>query len=87
MKKEKLLITILILLVLIMLESDLFLIRALSPRNLDDVSPDIECSADLMKEADIYWVIPKYNGKKISDNKTWCNNIIKSGKEIGGGNR
>jgi len=81
--KNRVIIILLILLILIFLEMNLFLIRALAPNNLDDVSPGIPCSEELMHEADIYWIIPKFNGIKISDNQTWCKQILNSGKEIG----
>jgi len=77
------LLILLVVIILIILELNLFLIRALAPKNLDDVSPGIPCEKELMQEADIYWIIPKFSGKKISDNQTWCEEILKSGKEIG----
>jgi hypothetical protein len=53
-----------------------FFIRLLSPSQLDDVSPRIYCEEELMNDADIYYVIPKFEGSKISDNKNWCKNIL-----------
>jgi len=81
--KLKLLLVLLVLILLILAESNLFLIRALNPRELDDIHPDIECSEEYLKQADIIWVIPEFNGKKISDNETWCEEILELNKEIG----
>lgn len=82
-KKIKLLIVLLVLIVIIMIEANLFFIRALSPREIDDIHPDIPCTNEYMNEADILWVIPKFNGKSIADNKTWCNEIKAKGKILG----
>jgi predicted deacetylase len=61
----------------------LFLIRAFSPREIDDVSPEMECSKNLLHKSSTLWVIPKYNNKSISKNKEWCNEILNLNKTIG----
>ncbi len=82
-KRIKLLVFLVILIALIMIESNFLMIRAFNPKEIDDVHPDISCSKECMKEADILWVIPNFNNKKISDNQTWCESILKLNKEIG----
>lgn len=82
-KRLKILIALFVLILLIMLESNFFMIRAVNPSEIDDVHPSISCSKECMKKADILWVIPKFNNKKISDNKTWCQEILALDKDIG----
>ena len=68
---------------LILLESMILVIRATSQREIDDVSPELHCQERRMEDADIYWVIPKYNGKAISDDEDWCEEILARNKELG----
>lgn len=79
MKKRKLIYLIAFLVVLIVFI--LFLVRALGSRELDDVSPGIECSAELIEKSDVLWVVPKFEGKEISSE--WCSSILKLNKTIG----
>lgn len=60
----------------------LFIIRAFSEKHLDDVSPEIPCDKELLKKADILYVIPKFNNKSIAENKTWCNEILALNKTL-----
>lgn len=82
-KRVKWLIFLLILLAIVMIEANLFFIRALGPSELDDVHPDINCSEAYINEADILWIIPKYNGSSIADNKDWCKKIKSKNKILG----
>lgn len=66
-----------------MIEANLFFVRGLSPKELDDVHPDIPCTRQLIKQADVLWIIPKYNGNSIADNKTWCEEIKSKKKTLG----
>jgi len=76
MKKRVLLIIFLItILIIIALAIILLLIRAFSSKELDDVSPEIQCDKELLEKADILYVIPKYDNKSISENTGWCNQI------------
>ena len=83
MKKNKILIILGVILFLVIIESTLIITRAASDREIDDVSPGMHCQQKRMEDADIYWVIPKYEGIKISSNKTWCEKILLTGKELG----
>lgn len=69
--------------ILIFIVLFLFLIRAFSERELDDVSPEIICKEKLMQKSDILWVIPEFNNKSISENKEWCKEILSLNKTIG----
>lgn len=60
----------------------LFLIRAFSEKHLDDVSPGIPCELELLNKADVFYVIPKFENKSISDNKIWCSWISGMGKRL-----
>jgi len=82
-KRIKLLLVLLVLLLIIIAEANLLMIRAFNPSELDDIHPYISCSEEYLKQADIIWIIPKFNGIKISDNQTWCMEILKLDKEIG----
>lgn len=76
--KAKIVIVVLICLLLI-----LFFVRAISSREIDDVSPGIECSDELLQRSDVLWVIPDFKNKSISEDKEWCDKIKSSGKTIG----
>ena len=74
-------ITIVLIVFLIILM--LFLIRLKSPREIDDVNPEIPCSDKLIEKSDVLWVIPYFNEKPISENKEWCNYILSFNKTLG----
>lgn len=78
---KKILLMILVFFIVIFLL--IFLIRLINSRELDDVTPGIECQKDLMDKADTLWVIPNYNNFSISENKTWCSYILGLNKSIG----
>jgi len=83
MRKKIILIVASIIVFLVVLESMFLVIRASSDREIDDVSPELHCQEKRMEDADIYWVIPKYDGKKISDDEDWCEEILEMKKELG----
>ncbi len=58
-------------------------IRLYNPRELDDVSPKIECENELLEKSDILWIIPLYGNISIFENKTWCNRILSLNKTLG----
>lgn len=60
----------------------IFLIRLFSDKQLDDVSPGIPCTPDLFEKADVFYVIPIFNGSSIGDNTGWCSNISGMNKEL-----
>jgi len=72
-----------IILILFLLVFTLFLIRLASPREIDDVSPEIPCSEKYLEKSNILWVIPKFNNKSISENKKWCKYILSLNKTLG----
>ena len=61
----------------------LFFIRLLSHKELDDVTPGIQCDKELLDKADVLWVIPNYNNVSITENKKWCAYILSLNKTIG----
>lgn len=58
----------------------LFLIRLVLPSQIDDVSSGIFCEEELMERADVYFVIPKFEGVVINDE--WCEEILNRKKEL-----
>ena len=80
MAKKRVLIYILVLIALVPII--LFLIHLILPRQLDDISPEIPCSQELLEKADIFYVIPKFNNKSIAENKEWCKKIIAMNKTL-----
>lgn len=58
----------------------LFFVRLVLPSQLDDVSPGIPCSEELLNKVDAYYVIPKFEGVEIG--KVWCEEIAGRGKDI-----
>ena len=61
----------------------LFLIRAGSPREIDDISPNIKCEQKYIKKSNILWVIPLHNNTPISNNQSWCKEILSLNKTLG----
>ena len=61
----------------------LFLIRFLSPREIDDVTPGIQCDESLLSKSDVLWVIPAFDNKSIAENRSWCNYILSLNKTLG----
>jgi predicted deacetylase len=61
----------------------LLITRATSPREIDDISPEIPCEQELMEKSDILWVIPKFNNIPITENTEWCNKILSLNKTLG----
>ncbi len=84
-KSNKLIKTIFIIFLLIFLlfMLDLFLIRALGFREIDDINPEIPCSKELIEKSNVLWIIPKYNNISISENKKWCDYILNFNKTLG----
>lgn len=83
MEKKKVKISFVVLAALLFLIFTLFLIRAFSYSEVDDVSPEINCEKKILENSDILWVIPNFNNKPISENKEWCEYILKLNKTIG----
>ena len=61
----------------------LILVRALNPREIDDINPLIPCENEYVKKSDILWIIPLKNNIPISENKTWCKEILALNKTLG----
>lgn len=78
MKKIKITFTIIFSLLVL-----LFLIRLSTPREIDDINPQIPCEKEYVEKADVLWVVPLLNGIPISENKTWCEEILSLNKTIG----
>lgn len=59
----------------------LWFVRLVLPSQLDDVSPGIFCEEKLLNQADVYFVIPKFEGVEIE--REWCEEVLKMEKDIG----
>lgn len=70
---------IIIVLVLIIV---LFIIRLISPTEIDDISPEIFCPELEKYNPDKLWVIPLYKEKPISENKEFCEYLLSLNKSI-----
>ncbi len=58
-----------------------FFSRMILPTEIDDVSPSINCSQELLDKSDVLWVIPNFENKTIT--KEWCKEILSLNKELG----
>lgn len=56
--------------------------RIFSGRQLDDVSPGIQCDRELFEKAEVLYIIPKFNNSGISENPEWCNYILSLNKTL-----
>jgi len=72
-----------ILIIIISLLLILFLIRVLTSKEIDDVHPLRGCEEEYIEKADTLWIMPKYLGYEISENKTWCEKILSLNKTLG----
>jgi predicted deacetylase len=77
MKKAEIVVLVIIALLII-----LFIIRLISPKEIDDISPEIPCSELDTYSSEILYVIPYYNEKPISENKPWCDYILSLNKTL-----
>lgn len=70
------------LLFLAILVAFLFLIRLISPSEIDDVTPGINCPEIAIYNPDTLYVIPNYSNNPISENREWCNYILSLNKTL-----
>ena len=75
-------IILLILIIFFVLLLLLFLFRLFSPKQLDDVSSQIQCDKELFDKADVLFVIPKFNNVSIAENQSWCKYILSLNKTL-----
>lgn len=73
---------IIFLFIFILLALILFLTRLILPTQIDDISPLIPCEESLIEKSDVFYVIPKFNNRSISENKTWCSYILSLNKTL-----
>ena len=57
-------------------------IRTFSERQIDDISPGIPCTSEIIAKSDVLYVIPIFENKSIADNKTWCKEILALNKTL-----
>lgn len=79
MKKGVKILLIAILSVIILL----FIVRLISPKELDDVSPEIICPESQTYKINALYITPNFNNKPISENQSWCNYILSLNKTLG----
>jgi predicted deacetylase len=73
---------IVILLILVIFVVFLFLIRLVSPSEIDDVTPGINCPEIAIYNPNTLYVIPHYNNNSISENNEWCKYILSLNKTL-----
>ncbi len=67
-------------LIIFVLIVGVWFIRLVLPSQIDDVSPGISCDEELLEWADVYFVIPKFEGVEIEGE--WCNKMKMRDKEL-----
>jgi len=72
-----------ILIIIFVLVLVIFSIRLLSPKEIDDITPDFFCAEELLEKSDILFVVPKFNHTPISENPEWCEYILNLNKTLG----
>lgn len=70
-------------LTILVLIATIIVIRANSLKEIDDVSPGVYCHEEYLKKANVLWVIPKFQNTPISENQTWCKNLLELNKTLG----
>lgn len=53
-----------------------YLIRALNERQVDDLTPGINCERGIIDKSQNLAVIPLFENESIAENKTWCDYIL-----------
>jgi hypothetical protein len=81
--KKWLLLVTLIILILLFIFLDFLFLRNVFPKQLDDVSPLIQCNPILLNKTDVFFVIPIYNNISIASNQQWCKQILALNKTLG----
>lgn len=71
------------LIILFVILAILFIFRANTPREIDDLTPGILCEQEYLEKSDVLWVIPNYNNSLISENPEWCKEILALNKTLG----
>lgn len=71
-----------IIVILLIIFFSIYLYRTISPRQIDDVSPQIQCDKELLAKADVYYVIPKFKNISIADNPEWCKYVLSLNKTL-----
>jgi len=79
MKVHRILVIISLILVVALL--GLFFIRFFSEKQVDDVSPGLNCSG-LVEKADVLYVIPKFDNISIGGNRSWCDYLLSLNKTL-----
>ncbi len=82
MKKGIFCTIVILLLILIVSVLIVYLVRAFSVREIDDVNPGIQCDNELLEKSDILWVIPLFNNDSIANYMEWCKNILSLNKTL-----
>ncbi|MFA5259542.1 MAG: DUF2334 domain-containing protein [Candidatus Pacearchaeota archaeon] len=80
MKLKKIILQILSVIAILLII--LFLTRLSLPRQIDDVSPNIPCDKAYLEKSDVLYVIPSFEKSNISDNNSWCNEILYLNKTL-----
>jgi len=68
--------------VVIFLILALFLIRLFSERQVDDVSPNMNCDDSILRRVDVFYVVPDFENQSIAENKEWCEKILSMNKTL-----
>ena len=71
--------SVFVLIVLIIL---LFATRFTLPRQIDDVNPYMNCTKNELNRADVFYVVPIFEGIPINESKEWCEKILALNKTI-----
>ncbi len=69
----------LVVLVLIVI---LFFVRLVLPSQVDDVSPLMNCSDEVLDLGDVYYVVPAFEGVSVLEEDGWCDYILGKDKEL-----
>lgn len=70
-------------LVVLVLFNGLWFFRIFAEKQVDDISPFIDCSQEIIDKSETLMVIPLFEGKSIAENKSWCKNILSLNKTLG----
>jgi len=60
----------------------LFFVRLFSERQLDDLTPCIQCEDKLLKKTDAFYIISLFQGLNIAENNSWCEQIKSYNKSL-----
>ena len=57
-------------------------LRAVLPRQIDDVHPLMGCEKEELERADVFYVVPMFDDFAINESREWCDYILSMNRTV-----